>query len=41
MGHGSFRAWQGRRLDFGQSLSESETVVASSERCDVAVSTGF
>lgn len=30
-----------RWLDFGQSLSESETVVASSERCGVAVSTAF
>ena len=28
-------------LDFGQSLSEGETVVASSERCGVAVSTAF
>ncbi len=28
-------------LDFGQSLSEGETVVASAERCGVAVSTAF
>lgn len=30
-----------RWLDFGQSLSEGETVVASAERCGVAVSTAF
>lgn len=28
-------------LDFGQSLSEGETVIASAERCGVAVSTAF
>jgi transposase-like protein len=28
-------------LDFGRSLSEGETVVASAERCGVAVSTAF
>ncbi len=28
-------------LDFGQSLSEGETVAASAERCGVAVSTAF
>jgi transposase-like protein len=30
-----------RWLDFGQSLSEGETVAASAERCRVAVSTAF
>jgi transposase-like protein len=30
-----------RWLDFGQSLSEGETVAASAERCGVAVSTAF
>lgn len=30
-----------RWLDFGQSLSEGETVTASAERCGVAVSTAF
>ncbi len=28
-------------LDFGESLSEGETVAASAERCGVAVSTAF
>ena len=30
-----------RWLDFGQALSEGDTVIASAERCDVAVSTAF
>ncbi len=30
-----------RWLDFGQSLSEGDTVIASAERCGVAVSTAF
>ena len=30
-----------RWLDFGQSLSEGDTVVSSAERCGVAVSTAF
>lgn len=30
-----------RWLDFGQSLSEGDTVVASAERCGVAISTAF